>query len=245
MRIARTGRRNVYCSCDYYRVYTVPRFRGQTQGGGSDPSCRISLTCVYTVILLTEQTPQEGQNEWAQVWIVVCYTWKNSIHCGCRPGFLFTPKKVRCRQTPHAGSNPTNLEECKRRVRPRNRGRRFAFTLRGKRRGLTRIWGSTPQSEYCVNAVYVHTNCVQSLHDSPVHIIILCMSTGKCQEATQHCQSEQICAHFCECVHVNNDKNCGSCKTVLCAQRIIADYLFIFWLCQWFNKTYNKKKKKK
>ena len=39
--------------------------------------------------------------------------------------------------------------------------------------------GLTPQSEHCVNAViYVHTNCVQSLHDSPVHIITLYMSTG-------------------------------------------------------------------
>ena len=89
---------------------------GWNLGGGSDPSCRVSLTRVYTVIiLLMEQTPQEGQNEWPQVWNFACYTWKSSIHCrggGGRPGFLFTKKKMRC-QTQHAGSNPTNLEEHK------------------------------------------------------------------------------------------------------------------------------------
>ena len=40
---------------------------GSNPGGGSDPSCGVSLTHVYTVIPLTEQTPQAGQNERAQV----------------------------------------------------------------------------------------------------------------------------------------------------------------------------------
>ena len=92
-------------------------------------------------------------NELHVVWNFVCYTWKSSIHCaggggGGRPGFLFTKKKC------GAGSNPTNLEEHKRRVRPHNRGRWFAFTLRG----LTPHLGfppPPPQSEHCVNAVNI------------------------------------------------------------------------------------------
>ena len=39
---------------------------------------------------------------------------------------------------------------------PRNQGRWFAFILRGKKRVWPRIWGSTPQSEQCVNAVTVN-----------------------------------------------------------------------------------------
>ena len=53
-------------------------------------SCGVSLTCVYTVIPLKEQTPQVGQNEQAQGRNFSCYTWKSSIHCGCRPSFRFT-----------------------------------------------------------------------------------------------------------------------------------------------------------
>ena len=87
--------------------------------------------------------PQAGQNEWAQVRNFSCYPWKSSIHCGGRPSFLFTHTKKRC-QTPHVGSNPTNLEEHKRQVRPRNRGRWFVCTLRGKRRGLTPHLGFDP-----------------------------------------------------------------------------------------------------
>ena len=43
-----------------------------------------------TVIPLTEQTLQVGQNEQAQVRNFACYTWKSSIHCGGRPSFLFS-----------------------------------------------------------------------------------------------------------------------------------------------------------
>ena len=143
----------------YYPVYTVPRFRGRTRevgqiclGGGGGfhwPA--------FTQ--LKEQTPQLGQNEWAQVQNFSCYTWKSSIHCGGRPGFLFTQKKMRC-QTPHLGSNPTHLEEHKRRVRPHNRGRWIPFTLRGKRRGLTPHLGFDPAiGALCKRGIFVQELC--------------------------------------------------------------------------------------
>ena len=42
------------------RLHSTP-ILGSNPGGGSDPSYGVSLTRVYTVILLTEQTPQVGQ----------------------------------------------------------------------------------------------------------------------------------------------------------------------------------------
>ena len=88
---------------DYYHVYTLHSapIPGSTPPpppppGQSDPSCRVSLTGVYTVILLKDQTPQEGQNEWVQLWNFACYTWKCSIHCGGRPSFLFIHTKMWC-----------------------------------------------------------------------------------------------------------------------------------------------------
>ena len=146
---------NIVLCNQLLRLHSAP-IPGSNPGDGSDPSCGVSLTRVYTVIPLMEQTPQVGQDERAQVRNFACYRWKSSIHCRGRPSFLFYTHKKQC-QTPHAGSgsNPTNLEEHKRRVRPRNRGRWFAFTLRGKRWVWPRMWGSTPQSEHCVNAVSI------------------------------------------------------------------------------------------
>ena len=78
-----------------------------------------------------EQTPQVGQNKRVQVRNFSCYTWKMCLSLQWQTQlFVYTHKKW-C-QTPHAWSNPTNLEEQKRWVRPRNQGRWFAFTLRGK-----------------------------------------------------------------------------------------------------------------
>ena len=73
---------------------------------------------------------------------------------GADPAFCLHTRKMRC-QTLHMGSNPTHMEEHKRRVRPRNRGKWIPFTLRAKGGVWPRIWGSTPQSqsEHCVNAV--------------------------------------------------------------------------------------------
>ena len=134
------------------RLHSAP-IPGSNLGGGSDPSCVLrgggggSLTRVYTVIALKEQTPKRARTK-AQVRNFSCYTWKSSIHCGGRPSFLFT-------HTNKAVSNPSNLEDHKRRVRTRNRGRWFVFTLRGKRRVWPpRIWGSTPQSEYVKASVF-------------------------------------------------------------------------------------------
>ena len=73
------------------RLHSAP-IPGSNTGGGSDPSCGVSLTRVYTVILLKEQTPQAGQNEQAQINNFACYTWKSSIHCGGRPSFLLQKK---------------------------------------------------------------------------------------------------------------------------------------------------------
>ena len=49
-----------FCLIAHLHSALIP---GSNPGGGSDPSCRISLTCVYTVILLKEQTLQAGKNE--------------------------------------------------------------------------------------------------------------------------------------------------------------------------------------
>ena len=100
----------------------------------------VSLTRVYTVIPLKEQTPQTGQNEWAQARNFSCYTWKSAIHWGGggRPSFLFTHKIK-------AVSDPT------RRVEPYKFGwaqkvGQFVFTLRGKRAGGGGGGGSDPAS---------------------------------------------------------------------------------------------------
>ena len=119
---------------------------GSNPGGGSDPSCGVSLTRVYTVIPLKEQTPQVGQNERAQGRNFSCYTWKNSIQCGGRPSFLFTHTK-------------------KSGARPRMRGRTLQIWRSTKGRSDPAIGagdlrlhqgqnaGLTPQSEHCVNTV--------------------------------------------------------------------------------------------
>ena len=106
----------------------MPRFRGRTRKVG-----QIRLAGIP----FKEQTPQVGQNERAQVRNFSCYTWKSSIHCGGRPSFLFTHTKKRC-QTPHAaGSNPTNLEEHKRRVRTLQSGQVICVYTEGQKAGLT------------------------------------------------------------------------------------------------------------
>ena len=81
------------------------------------------------------------------------------------PGFLFTNKN-------NAVSDPTcGVEPYKFRIRgaqkagqTRKWGRWFAFILRGKRRVWSRIWGSTPQSEHCVNAVNITLQSQNDLH---------------------------------------------------------------------------------
>ena len=96
-------------------------------------SCGVSMTRVYTVIPLKEQTPQVGQNEQAQVRNLSCYTWKSSIHWGGgggggggRPSFLFT-------HTKQAGSNLPIWRSTKGGSEPAIGASDFAFTLRGKR----------------------------------------------------------------------------------------------------------------
>ena len=104
-------------------------------GGGSDLVVFFfggggSLTLVYTVIPLKEQTPACGAERTSSS---KKFLLKVPYIAGADPAFcLHTQKAV--------GSNPTNLEEHKRRVRPRNWGRWFAFTLRGKRRVWPRTW---------------------------------------------------------------------------------------------------------
>ena len=122
----------------------MPQFRGRTQEVCQIRLAGVLLTRVYTVIPLKEQTPQLGQNEWAQVQNF------SSLHMekfhtlrGQTRLSVYTQQKMRC-QTPHLGSNPAHLEEHKWRVRPRNRGRWIPFTLRGNRRGLTPHLGFNP-----------------------------------------------------------------------------------------------------
>ena len=90
------------------------------------------------------------------------YTWKSSIHCAGRPSFLFTQKKKRS-QTPHAGSNPTNWEEVKRRVRPPIGAGDLRLHWGAKGGVWPCIWGSTPT----IGALCKHGNCVLS---RPTHV---------------------------------------------------------------------------
>ena len=77
----------------YYRVYTVPR-PGRC---GQSPLAGFHWPALFTVIPLREQTLQAGQNERAlclhTVQHFARYTWKSSIHCRGRLGFLCTHTK--------------------------------------------------------------------------------------------------------------------------------------------------------
>ena len=109
-------------------------------GGGGGEGC--SLTCVYSVIPLKEQTLQAGQNEQAQVRNFACYTWKSSIHCGGRPGFLFTHiKKV------VSDLEPYNFGGAQKVGHTPQSGQVICVYTEGQKAGLT------PQSEHCVNTV--------------------------------------------------------------------------------------------
>ena len=106
----------------------------------------VSLTCVYTVISLTEQTPQVGQNEQAQV------CGKDRHIAGTDSAFHLHTQKKQCGVEPYnfgraqkAGQNPRSGAGL----------HRFAFTPRGKMRVCPRMWGLTPQSGHCVNVVLV------------------------------------------------------------------------------------------
>ena len=130
----------------HYMFKQLSRLHRSVGGGG------VSLTC--GVKEQTPPPPPPPPASWAGPTSsskkFSCYTWKSSIHCrggggGGRPSFLCTHTK-QSGVRPHM--NPTNLDKHKRHVRPRNRGRWFAFTLRGRRWVWPRIWGSTPQLEH-------------------------------------------------------------------------------------------------
>ena len=74
---------------------------------------------------------------------------------GADLAFCLHKKKCGC-QTPHAGSNPTNLEEHKRQVRPPQSGQVICVYTEGQKAGLTPYLGFDPAiGAHCVNVVYV------------------------------------------------------------------------------------------
>ena len=94
--------------------------RKRANSGIFDESSQVSKKQQLTHSVKTPdslEAPQASSKK-----ILMLLPWKSSIHFGGRPSFLFTHTKKQC-QTPHVGLNPTNLEEHKRWVRPRNRGR--------------------------------------------------------------------------------------------------------------------------
>ena len=73
---------------------------------------------------------------------------------GADPAFrLHTNKNVV--SDPASGVEPYPLGGAQMAGQTHNRSRWIPFTRRGKRRVWPRIWGSTPQSDYRVNTVYV------------------------------------------------------------------------------------------
>ena len=113
----------------------------------------ISLTRVYTVILLMKQTLQVGQDERAQVGNFSCYTWKSSIHCRGRPSFLFTHKK-KAVSDPACGGRTLQIGRSTIGGSDPAIGAGDLCLHWGAKGGVwPRIWGSTPQSEHYVNAV--------------------------------------------------------------------------------------------
>ena len=135
----------------------------------------VSLTRVYTVIPLTEQTPQVGQIERAQVRNFSCYTWEK---------FHTLQGQTKLSVYTHTKSG----------VRPRMRGRTLQICWStkggsdpaigagdlslhwGAKGGVwPRIWASTRQLENCVNTVSVFLTWVfeKQIYHHPTPKIII------------------------------------------------------------------------
>ena len=139
-----------FCSYVQYlpRLHSAP-IPGSNPGGGSDPSCGVSLTRVYTVIPLKEQTPQAGQIERAQVRNFSWYTWKSSIHCAGKTSFLFTHAK-KAESDPACGVEPYKLGGAQKAGQTPQSGQVICVYTEGQKAGSDSSSGVQPRNRSTV-----------------------------------------------------------------------------------------------
>ena len=150
--------------CLLPRLHSAP-IPGSNPGGGSDPSCGGFHWPAFTQWSHSRSRLRNwGRTNELKKEIFLATHGKVPYIAGADPAFCLHTQKKQC-QTPHAGSNPTNLEEQKRRVRPRNRGRWFCVYTEGQKAGLTPHLGFDPAiGALCKRGIWEHLIWVTCVH---------------------------------------------------------------------------------